>query len=59
MERHLNSDIPTGKTYLGFVITWAVLLFIVWLLTIALFGAGLWLIAALVILATDYWICRA
>jgi hypothetical protein len=52
MECYMNSDVPTAKTYLGFVLTWIVLLFLVWLLLVALFGAGRWLAGTVVIVTT-------
>lgn len=35
-----TSNIPTGRTYLGFVLAWTLLLFLVYLICIALFTDG-------------------
>lgn len=47
-----TSNIPTGRTYLGFALAWTVLLFFVYLICIALFAAGRWEIGLLTILLT-------
>ena len=52
------SDIPTGRTYLGFVSTWTIVLFFAFLFCVALFGAGLWIAGMLTILLTVYGLVR-
>ena len=52
------SDIPTGRTYLGFVLTRTVVLFLVFLLCVALFGAGRWVAGLLTILLTAFGFVR-
>jgi len=52
------SDIPTGRTYLGFVLTWIVALFVVFLICIALFGAGRFGAGVLTILLATYGFVR-
>lgn len=47
-----KSNIPTGRTYLGFTLAWTVLFFLVYLICIALFAAGRWGIGLLTILLT-------
>lgn len=52
------NNIPTGRTYLGFVLTWIVALFLVSLFCIGLFGAGRWIAGLLTILLTVYGLVR-
>jgi predicted ABC-type exoprotein transport system permease subunit len=52
------SDIPTGRTYLGFVLMWTIVLFLVFLFCVALFGAGRWIAGLLTILLTVYGLVR-
>ncbi len=52
------SNIPTGRTYLGFVLTWTVLLCLVFLFCVALFAAGRWIVGLLTILLTVYGLVR-
>jgi hypothetical protein len=52
------SDIPTGRTCLGFVLTWTIVLFLVFLFCVALFGAGRWIAGLLTILLTVYGLVR-
>lgn len=44
------SNIPTGRTYAWFVLTWIILLFLLYLICIAVFAAGRWEIGLLTIL---------
>ncbi len=52
------SDIPTGRTYLGFVLTWIVVLFLVSLFCLVLFSAGHWIAGLLAILLIAYGFVR-
>lgn len=52
------SNIPTGRTYLGFVLTWTIVLFLVYLICIVLFAAGRWEIGLLTILLAAYAFAR-
>lgn len=53
-----TSNIPTGRTYLGFALAWTLLLFLVYLICIALFAAGRWEIGLLTILLAAYGFVR-
>ncbi|TFV35833.1 hypothetical protein [Bradyrhizobium niftali] len=53
-----KSNIPTGRTYLGFALAWTVLFFLVYLICIALFAAGRWEIGLLTILLIVYGFVR-
>ncbi len=52
------SDIPTGRTYLGFVLTWIAVLFLVSLFCFALFSAGHLMAGLLAILLAAYGFIR-
>jgi cadmium resistance protein CadD (predicted permease) len=52
------SDIPTGRTYLGFVLTWIVVLFLAFLFCFVLFSAGHWIAGLLTILSIAYGFVR-
>ncbi len=52
------SDIPIGRTYLGFELIWTAVLFFVCLFCAALFAAGRWIAGLLVILLTVYGFAR-
>lgn len=52
------SNIPTGRTYLGFVLTWTAVLLFVSLLCFALFAAGHWIAGLLTILLAIYGFVR-
>lgn len=49
-----TSNLPTGRTYLGFALAWIVLLFLVYLICVALFAAGRWEIGLLTILLAAF-----
>ncbi|MGY8709646.1 hypothetical protein RAD16_28230 [Bradyrhizobium sp. 18BD] len=48
------SNIPTGRTYLAFALVWTIVTFFVFLLCIAVFAAGRWIIGLLIVLLTVY-----
>lgn len=48
------SNIPTGRTYAGFTLVWICVIFVVYLLCIAVFAAGHWIIGLLIVLPTAY-----
>lgn len=50
----MSSGIPTGKTYLGFVLLWGAVIFVVWMLCIVLFAAGHVVAGIFTILLTGY-----
>jgi hypothetical protein len=50
----MRSNIPTGKTYLGFVLLWGAVILVVWMLCILLFAAGYVLVGIFTILLTGY-----
>jgi energy-converting hydrogenase Eha subunit B len=52
------SDIPTGRTYFGFLLIWTVVLFFVCLFCAALFAAGRWIAGLIIILLTVYGFAR-
>ena len=54
----MSDRIPTGKTYLGFVLTWTVALFFVWLVLIGLFASGRVVAGLLTIAVTVYGFVR-
>jgi hypothetical protein len=51
-------EIPTGRTYLGFVLIWTVVLFFVYLFCAALFAAGRWVAGLLIIFLTVFGFAR-
>ncbi|MCS3449096.1 small-conductance mechanosensitive channel [Bradyrhizobium elkanii] len=46
----MSKGAPTAMTLIGYSLLWTVLFFIVWVFSIALFLAGRWLIASVVIM---------
>lgn len=52
------SNIPTGRTYFGFVIVWTTAPFLVLALSIEVFAAGYWIAGLLVVLLTAYAFAR-
>lgn len=48
------SNIPTGRTYLGFALVWTIVAFLVFLLCIAVFAAGRWIAGLFIVLLTVY-----
>ena len=45
----MSDEIPTGKTYLGFVLLWGAVLFVVWIVCIPLFATGRFIIALVIV----------
>ncbi|MET3333476.1 CHASE2 domain-containing sensor protein [Bradyrhizobium japonicum] len=52
------SNIPTGRTYAGFALAWICVIFVVYLLCIAVFAAGHWITSLLIVLLTAYALAR-
>ncbi|MDF0581666.1 hypothetical protein [Bradyrhizobium yuanmingense] len=52
------SKIPTGRTYLGFMLVWTIVTFLVYLLCIAVFAAGHWIAGLLIVVLTAYFHVR-
>jgi uncharacterized membrane protein YdbT with pleckstrin-like domain len=52
------SDIPTAKTYLGFVLLWNAVIFVVSMLCLVLFAAGHVIAGVLIVLLTIYGFVR-
>ncbi|MCA1384779.1 MULTISPECIES: hypothetical protein [Bradyrhizobium] len=52
------SNIPTGRTYLGFILVWTIVMFLVYLLCIAVFAAGRWIAGLLIVVLTAYFFVR-
>lgn len=52
------SNIPTGRTYLGFTLVWTIVTFFVFLLCIAIFAAGHWIAGLFIVFLTAYFYVR-